>query len=109
MSKKLAETWFDVFRQKDVDKLASILAEDFVHESPFGAISSREAYLDLVRANPEAFFSSVIEIEDMLVDGNRVAVRYTFNKNPACDYIYIEDGMLSKIYSYYHYGDPPSF
>ena len=109
MSKQLAETWFEAFREKDIDKLERTLTEDFVHSSPFGEIQPRQAYLDLVSANPQAFFSPVIEVQDMIADGDKIAVRYLVNKNPACDCIYVRDGQIAKIYSYYHYGEKPSF
>ncbi len=108
MSKQLAEQWFEAFRNKDIVKLESTLAEDFVHSSPFGEVNSRQAYVDLVKANPVAFFSPVIEIQDILESGDKVAVRYLVSGNPACDCIYAEDGKIAKIYSYYHYGDKPT-
>jgi hypothetical protein len=108
MSTKLAEAWFEAFRQKDINKLESTLTEDFSHSSPFGDIKPRQAYIDLVKANPEAFFSPVIEIQDMFDCGDKIAVRYLVNNNPACDCIYIRDGQISKIFSYYHYGKKPT-
>ena len=107
MSRKLAEAWFEAFRSKDITKLELTLTEDFVHTSPFGEIEPRQAYLDLVRANPEAFFSPVIEILDMFDCGDKVAVRYLVNKNPACDCIYVRDDQIAEIFSYYHYGEKP--
>lgn len=108
MNKNLAETWFEAFRNKDIDQLERTLTEDFVHTSPFGEIKSRQAYVDLVRSNTEAFFSPVIEIEDMFDCDDKVAVRYLINKNPACDCIYARDGRIARIFAYYHYGEKPS-
>jgi hypothetical protein len=107
MNRTLAEAWFEAFRSKDIAKLARILAEDFSHASPFGEIRSREAYLDLVRANPEAFFSPAIEILDIFDCEDKAAVRYLVNNNPACDCIYSRDGLITEIFSYYHYGEKP--
>lgn len=84
------------------------LAEDFLHASPFGEINGREAYLDLVRENPEAFFSPTIEILDVIGGGDRFAVRYLVDGNPACDCIYVRDGQISTIHSYYHVGKKPA-
>ena len=107
MSRKLVDSWFDAFRKRDITLLQ--LAEDFVHTSPFGEIKGRQVYLDLVRENEEAFFSPTLEILDVIGDGEKFAVRYLVNKNPACDCIYVQDGQISKIYSYYHVGKKPSY
>jgi hypothetical protein len=107
MSRKLVDSWFEAFRQRDISLLK--LTEDFVHTSPYGAIEGRETYLDLVRANEEAFFSPKLEILDVIEGGDRFAVRYLVDSNPACDCIYVRDGQISEIFSYYHVGKKPSF
>lgn len=107
MSRKLVDAWFDAFRDKDISKLE--LAEDFVHMSPYGAIKGRKAYLDLVRENPEAFFSPVIKILDVIEGSDKFAVRYLVDENPACDCIYVRNGQIAEIYSYYHVGKKPTF
>lgn len=106
MSREIADLWFEAFRTKDIAKLQ--LTEDFVHTSPFGEIKGRETYLDLVRENPEAFFSPKIEILDVVEGGDKFAVRYLMNGNPACDCIYVRDGQIAEIFSYYHLGEKPS-
>jgi hypothetical protein len=105
VNRKIVDAWFDAFREKDISKLK--LAEEFVHSSPFGEIKGRKAYLDMVRENEEAFFSPTLEILDVFEDGDKFAVRYLVNGNPACDCIYVQDGQISKIYSYYHVGEKP--
>lgn len=106
MNRKLVDDWFDAFRKKDISLLR--LADDFVHSSPFGEIKGGDTYLDMVRENAEAFFSPTIEIEDVLESGDRFAVRYLVNGNPACDCIYVRDDQISRIYSYYHVGKKPA-
>lgn len=108
MSNATVDAWFGAFWQKDVDKLESVLADQFAHSSPFGVIESRKAYIELVRANPEAFFSPEIEIQDIIDSGHKVAVRYLINGNPACDCIYTSGGIITTIFSYYHHGPKPS-
>ena len=105
MSRKVVDAWFDAFRSRDISKLE--LAEDFVHTSPFGEIKGREVYLDLVRENAEAFFNPIIKILDVVEGGDKFAVRYLVDENPACDCIYVRNGQISKIYSYYHVGKKP--
>jgi hypothetical protein len=106
VSRELVDGWFAAFRERDISMLK--LAEGFVHSSPFGEIAGREAYLDLVRANSEAFFAPEIEILDVIEAGDRYAVRYLVDGNPACDCIYIQGGQISNIYSYYHVGRKPT-
>lgn len=106
MNRKLIDGWFDAFREKDISKL--VLAEDFTHTSPYGVISGRKAYLDLVRENSEAFFSPVLEVLDVIEDGDKFAVRYLVNKNPACDCIYVRNDQIAEIFSYYHVGEKPA-
>lgn len=107
MSRQMVDKWFGAFREKDVTQLERILAEDFVHTSPYGEIKGRKAYLDLVRANEEAFFSPVIQILDVIAGGDSAAVRYLVNGNPACDCIYVRDSQIAEIFSYYHVGKKP--
>lgn len=107
MNRKIVEAWLDAFRTKDISKLK--LADDFVHTSPFGEIRGRDVYLNLVRDNTEAFFGSTLTTVDILDCGDKFAIRYLVNGNPACDCIYIRDGAIAEIYSYYHYGDKPTF
>jgi len=106
MSRKLVDDWFGAFRDKDISKLR--LADDFVHSSPFGEIKGGQTYLDMVKEHAEAFFSPTIEILDVLECGESFAVRYLVNGNPACDCIYVRDGRISKIHSYYHVGRKPT-
>ena len=105
----LVDNWFGAFRNKDIAQLERTLAEEFVHSSPFGAIKSRQAYIDLVKANPKAFFSPTIKILDLFDCGDKFAVRYLVDENPACDCIYAQNGQITEIFSYYHYGERPSF
>jgi hypothetical protein len=105
MSRKIVDDWFDAFRQRDISKLK--LAEDFVHTSPYGQIKGRQTYLNLVKENEEAFFSPKLDILDIFECGPKYAVRYLVNGNPACDCIYVRDGQISKIFSYYHVGKKP--
>lgn len=105
MSREIADAWFAAFRERDISKLK--LAQEFVHRSPFGEIRGRQAYLDLVTENSEAFFGPTIKILDVIEGGDRFAFRYLVDERPACDCIYVRDGEISEIYSYYHVGEKP--
>jgi len=102
MSREVVDAWFDAFRERDLSKLK--LAEEFVHTSPYGEINGRRAYLDLVAENAEAFFSPKIEMLDIIGVADKYAARYLVNGRPDCDCIYVQHGMITKIFSYYHVG-----
>lgn len=106
-NKKIAEDWFGAFQTKDISKLK--LAVDFVHISPFGEVNGRETYLNLIKESPEAFFSSEIKIIDIFDCEDKFSIRYLVDDRPACDCIYIENGEIKKIYSYYHFGEKPQY
>jgi hypothetical protein len=106
VNRELVDDWFDAFRERDISKLR--LADDFVHTSPFGEIRGGQTYIDLVRKNSEAFFAPTIEILDVIDGGDRFAVRYLVNENPACDCIYVQDDQILEIHSYYHVGEKPT-
>jgi ketosteroid isomerase-like protein len=108
MSSNLVDEWFDAFREKDISKLEGALAEDFVHTSPFGEIKGKKTYLDLVKKDPEAFFNHTLEIVDIFDCDDKFAVRYLVDNRPACECIYVRDGQISKIYSYFHVGKKPA-
>lgn len=109
MSREPVDAWFGAFRTRDIAKLEAGLAEGFTHTSPFGVIEGKRIYLDMVRANAEAFFSPTIEIVDVIEGGDQFAVRYLVDGNPACDCIYVQDGQIAAIYSYYHVGKKPDY
>lgn len=104
-NREIAESWLAAFQSRDISKL--VLADDFVHTSPFGEIRGKNAYLDLVRANEEAFFSNTIKVIDFLDGDDRFAVRYLVGNMAACDIIYVRDGKIAEVFAYYHYGEKP--
>lgn len=107
MSRKVAETWLQAFQEKDISVVN--LAEGFSHASPFGVVEGRDTYLDMVRGNEAAFFDVELEVQDIIAEGEKVAIRYLINGNEACDVVYVEGEQIAKIFSYYHFGEKPSF
>ena len=101
------DAWFGAFAARDIE--AAPLADDFTHTSPFGVIEGRQAYLEMVSANPDGFYGAEIEIVDTLASGEVSVVRYLVNGSPATDWIYSRNGEITAIHSHYHFGPPPSF
>lgn len=106
MNRELADNWFKAFQIEDLSILE--LADDFVHSSPFGDIEGKETYLNLVKENEDAFFGNPIKILDVIDSGDAIAVRYIVGDMPGCDCFYFQDGKITKIYAYYHFGKKPS-
>ena len=105
MNREIAESWLVAFQAKDISLLR--LADDFVHTSPFGEVRGKEFYLELVRANEDAFFENSIDVIDFLDCGDRFAVRYVVGEMQACDVIYVRGERIAEVYSYYHFGEKP--
>lgn len=107
MSRAVVDAWFGAFRTRDVSKLEHLLADDFVHVSPFGEVRGKDVYLEMVRQNPTIFFSRVIEIVDVVESHDRCAVRYRVGGMSACEVLYVRGGRLSEVQAYYHVGPKP--
>ncbi|MBR9922546.1 MAG: nuclear transport factor 2 family protein [Bacteroidetes bacterium] len=100
--------WFNKWESGDFLNLP--LAEDFSHTSPFGTITGKEAYLDLVKANREKFLGHTFEIHDILEGDNAACVRYTSKQADGysmdvSEWHYFKDGKIQKIHAYYHIGE----
>ena len=85
------------------------MTEDFTHTSPFGTISGRSAYLEVVEQNKDKFLGYQFEIHDGLYADDHACVRYTAKqgdfKLDVSEWYYISDGMIREIIAYYHIGE----
>ena len=100
----LVATWFEFWTTGNFEDLP--LAEDFTHSSPYGKVEGKEAYLNLARANKEAFTGNTFHIHETIFDEYRGCIRYTM-KSPTgalevSEWIYETNGLISKIIAYYN-------
>ncbi len=100
----LASAWYQSWLDRDMDRLREILAEGFVHTSPFGTLEGREHYLEVVE--PMSRDSVVdLEIHEMLEGPGVVVVRFTNHTPkgdmPTCEWIRCDGGRIVAIESYY--------
>ena len=79
------------------------------HQRLFGEVRGKKVYLDLVRENAEAFFSRPIEIIDVFDCDEKFAVRYLVGEMDACYCLYVREGKIAEILSYYHLGEKPTY
>ena len=98
----LARSWLRAWDTHDLSLLR--LTPDFVHTSPFGRIEGAEEYLRIVE--PMSRKSVVgITVKDVIEGEGRAAISYVLEtpvgKVEACDWIYVEDGRIREVNSYY--------
>lgn len=102
--KELVHTWFELWTTGDFEQLP--LADNFIHTSPYGKVEGKERYLDLARANKEAFTGNTFDIHETLSDEKRACVRYTMisptGRLNVSEWIYEENGLISEIIAYYN-------
>ena len=101
---ELVHTWFELWKGGDFESLP--LAEKFMHTSPYGRVEGKETYLDLARANKDAFTGNTFEIHDTLFGHHHACVRYTMVSSTGTlevsEWIYEEDGLIIEIIAYYN-------
>ena len=103
----LVDTWFECWRKGNYLDLP--ITEDFSHFSPFGTISGKQAYLDLVSANPDKFLGTTITLLDRLEGPGSACVRYHLQQDDfelqVSEWIYAKDGLIHSVHAYYHIGE----
>ena len=77
-AKNIVRLWFEKWEQADIQHLP--IAEDFIHTSPYGTITGKAQYLELVEANLDKFLGHRFEIHDEIYQADKGCVRYTATK-----------------------------
>ena len=80
-NKAVVRALVDAVNQHDLDRVAGLVAEGFVRHSAAAGqpgVRSRDDLLCFLRAEREAFPDAAETIEDILAEGDRVAVRHRF-------------------------------
>jgi steroid delta-isomerase-like uncharacterized protein len=68
----------EAFNRGNVDVIDELVADDFVEHDPMpGATPDREGFKAMVRGLREAFPDLHLDVEDQLVDGDRIAERWS--------------------------------
>ena len=103
-AEELVRQWFELWENGEFQKLP--LSENFRHTSPYGTISGRKAYLDLVKANTEKFLGHQFKIHDSLFGHERACIRYTAIKEDfsldVSEWHYIKEDLIEEIVAYYN-------
>lgn len=110
-SEDLVRAWFENW--EDGDFRAIPVTDDFEHISPFGTISGRQEYLDVVEANQDQFLGFRFDIHDEIYDDGKACVRYTARKGEfsldASEWFFGDKTGIQRIISYYNVGGDVSY
>jgi steroid delta-isomerase-like uncharacterized protein len=78
----------EVLRQRKVDVLDELLADDFVeHDPPPGVAGDREGFKDLMRTVHQAFDDQVHTVYDQIAEGDRVVERWDMTATHVGDWM----------------------
>lgn len=96
--------WFRVWETGDFQKIP--VTENFRHTSPYGTISGKKEYLDLVEANRDKFLGHLFEVHDQICDQDKACVRYTAIQGDfrleVSEWHYLKEGLINEIVAYYN-------
>ena len=101
--------WFDAWDSVQPENIP--VTDDFAHTSPFGTISPKSKYMDIVAKNRENFLGNQIIILDYIQEDNSHCVRYSLkNENTGlemsvCEWLILEGGLIREVHAYYNIGD----
>ncbi len=106
-TEELVRMWFEKWDSGDYRSLP--LAENFAHTSPFGTITGKETYLELVAANEDKFLGNTIVLLDELYARDSACVRYHLEKDDftleVSEWFYTGPTGIEEIVAYYHIGE----
>lgn len=66
-----------IYEQGNLDRADELIADDFRHHAPFPTPQGLEGFKQFLSQFQQAFPDSTSGAEEFIVDGNKVAVRYT--------------------------------
>lgn len=103
-AKELIEEWFQ--KWNDGEYLNLPITDNFEHTSPYGTISGKETYINLVRDNLDKFLGHEFIIHDIIQEDNRACVRYSARKGDfnleVSEWHYPDGDKIERIVAYYN-------
>ncbi|MEM7050682.1 MAG: nuclear transport factor 2 family protein [Acidobacteriota bacterium] len=101
-ARRLALAWIEGWQAGDPDSIP--LAEDFVHTSPFGRLEGRQHYLATVKPMSRQNVAS-LTVRSTLAEPGQAVVRFDMETAhgtiPVCDWVWIAEGEIRAIHSFY--------
>lgn len=102
--KRLTRKWFEIWDKGNFRDIP--VHDDFQHSSPYGTVSGKATYLELVESNRDKFLGNQFIFHDQIFEGERACIRYTMQSfafsMEVSEWIYSREGLISKIVSYYN-------
>ncbi len=77
-ARAVALAYFDSFNTGDADALAALLAPEYAHHGAVVAQQDRDLHIERLRVNRAAFPDGSYDVQDVIADGDLVAVRHVF-------------------------------
>ena len=101
---QLVDAWFAKWESGDFLNLP--ITENFEHTSPYGTISGKQHYLNIVASNKDKFLNHKFEIHDRIIGNDSACVRYTAIQEgfrlDVSEWYYPGNGLIEKIIAYYN-------
>ena len=105
--KKIIALWFSCWEEGLIHQLP--IADNFIHQSPFGEVEGKEKYIDWVNANKDKFLGYRFEIHDEIYAHQKACIHYTARQGSfqleVSEWHYMANNKISKIIAHYHIGD----
>lgn len=101
--------WFACWESGKLEELP--IAEDFSHTSPFGTISPKSKYMDIVNKNKKDFLGNTLTVTRQIQDGDNVCVQFEQKNNntglemTVWEWYVIEGDKIKEIRSFYNIGN----
>ncbi len=105
----VVQQWFDCWNEDQIDNLP--ISDDFSHTSPFGTITGKQRYLEIVNKNRKDFLGNKLTLERHIQQDNQVCVQfYQKNENTGlkmtvCEWHVIDGELIQEIRSFYNIGN----
>jgi hypothetical protein len=100
----LVHTWFKIWEDGNFEDLP--ISDDFTHISPYGNITRKANYLNLVTANKDQFLGHTFELLDTIFQENKACIRYIAHhkdsKLEVTEWHYINNEKINKVVAYYN-------
>ncbi|NVJ65947.1 MAG: nuclear transport factor 2 family protein [Gammaproteobacteria bacterium] len=103
------QKWFDCWNCGNIDDLP--ITDDFSHTSPFGTISPKSQYMQIVNKNRKDFLGNSLTVTAHIQDGNQVCVQFdqknanTSLEMTVCEWYQFEGDLIKSIRSFYNIGN----